>query len=51
MALNIRRIGSTFAAEVAQLDLRQPLDEMKLEEIEDALAEHGVVVPRAAAGG
>lgn len=46
MALTIQPIGKTFAAQVQQIDLRAPLDAQHTEAIEQALADHGVLVFR-----
>jgi alpha-ketoglutarate-dependent 2,4-dichlorophenoxyacetate dioxygenase len=46
MAVNCKRIGNTFAAEVHGLDLRQGIDADLAAEIDHALATHGVLVFR-----
>lgn len=44
MTLDLCKVGRTFAAEVGSLDLRQPLQPGQVEEVEDALAQYGVLV-------
>ena len=46
MTVKIISLGRTFAAEAQQIDLRQPLTASQVEAIEQALADHGVVVFR-----
>lgn len=46
MTVNCKRIGTTFAAEVHDLDLRLGIDADLAAKIDDALATHGVLVFR-----
>ena len=46
MTMKIVPLGRTFAAQAQQVDLRQPLTASQVEAIEQALADHGVVVFR-----
>ena len=46
MTMKIVPLGRTFAAQAQQIDLRQPLTASQVEAIEQALADHGVVVFR-----
>lgn len=44
MALTVRPLAPTFAAEIRGVDLRLPLEQARLEEIYDVFLEYGVVV-------
>ena len=44
--MKITRLGHTFAAQVSDIDLRQPLSSAQVDAIEQALAEEGVLVFR-----
>lgn len=46
MSLQTRPLGRTFAAEAAHIDPRQPLRDTDVDAIDQALAEHGVLVFR-----
>jgi alpha-ketoglutarate-dependent 2,4-dichlorophenoxyacetate dioxygenase len=46
MPFQLKQVGRTFAAEATGIDLRQPIDEETRDDIEDALAQYGVVAFR-----
>ena len=47
MSLSVSRLGKTFFAEVENVDIRQPLAPAAIDGINDALAEHAILLFRA----